>query len=274
MQHTKQEKRVADLLTTGQVQGLLRVDRTTIYRMVEDGRLPAIRVGKQWRFEKDEIEHWLQDQASPTAAVLAANYASSQVPAALSGGPPASPNLSEILPLTCVQLMQDAFAEMLGVMVVITDMLGQAITQVSNPCAFFVAATQKAGGITACARTWQGLAESISLEPRYSTSEVGLLCARGLIRSRSELKGMVILGGIAPEGWPPGSQQLTAIAASLCVEPAVLEANLGAVHRLDKAQCEKALRYVQRIADIVSHMAEDRSSIYGKLQAIASLTTL
>jgi excisionase family DNA binding protein len=261
---------MADLLTTGQVQGLLRVDRTTIYRMVEGGRLPAIRVGKQWRFEKEEIERWLQAQASPTASALPA----SQAPTSLSAGPSASPHLSEILPLACVQLMQDAFAEMLGVMLVITDMRGQPITQVSNPCPFFVAATQKAGGAAACTQTWQGLAESISLEPRYSTSEVGLLCARGLIRSRSDLKGMVILGGIAPESWPPGGEQLAAIAASLCVEPAVLEANQGAVHRLDKAQREKALRFVQRIADIVSHIAEDRSSIYGRLQAIASLTTL
>ncbi len=265
---------MADLLTTGQVQGLLKVNRTTIYRMVEGGRLPAIRVGKQWRFEKDEIERWLQAQASPVASVLPASPAASQAPTALSAGPAVSPQLAEILPLTCVQLMQDAFAEMLGVMLVITDMRGQPITQVSNPCPFFVAATQKAGGAAACTQTWQGLAESISLEPRYIASEVGLLCARGLIRSRSDLRGMVILGGIAPEAWPPASQLLASIARNLCVEPAVLEANLGAVHRLDKTQRERALRFVQRIADIVSHIAEDRSSIYGKLQAIASLTTL
>src|SRR5271157_1554396 len=102
---------MADLLTTGQVQGLLRVDRTTIYRMVEDRRLPAIRVGKQWRFEKDEIERWLQAQTSPQAAPLAANPASGQA-AAPSTGPCAAPHLSEILPLTCVQLLQDAFADM------------------------------------------------------------------------------------------------------------------------------------------------------------------
>ena len=47
---------MADLLTTNQVQTLLKVDRTTIYRMVEQGRLPAIRVGKQWRFSRPEIE--------------------------------------------------------------------------------------------------------------------------------------------------------------------------------------------------------------------------
>ena len=64
-----------DLLTTTQVQDLLQVDRTTIYRMVESGRLPAIRVGKQWRFSRPEIERWLGTAASlvrPTATALQA----------------------------------------------------------------------------------------------------------------------------------------------------------------------------------------------------------
>jgi excisionase family DNA binding protein len=265
---------MADLLTTGQVQDLLQVDRTTIYRMVEDGRLPAIRVGKQWRFGKDEIERWLQERASPMATALAASPVANQAPTELTVGPSATPHLSEILPLACVQLMQDVFAEMLGVMLVITDMQGQPITQISNPCAFFVAATQNAGGTSACTRTWQGLAESISLEPTYIASEVGLLCARGLIRLRSELKGMVILGGIAPATWPPDAEQLAAIARNLCVEPAVLEAKVNAVYRLDKAQSEKTLRFAQRIADTFSHIVEDRSLIQSKLQAIASLATL
>ena len=42
---------MADLLTTSQVQDRLQVDRTTIYRMIDAGHLPAIRVGKQWRFQ-------------------------------------------------------------------------------------------------------------------------------------------------------------------------------------------------------------------------------
>jgi hypothetical protein len=103
---------------------------------------------------------------------------------------------------------------------------------------------------------------------------LGLLCARGLIRSRSELKGMVILGGIAPEPWPPCDEQLAAITHDLGAEPSILRANVNAVHQLDTAQRDKALRFVQRIADIFSHIAEDRGLIYGRLQAIASLTSL
>jgi hypothetical protein len=88
---------------------------------------------------------------------------------------------------------------------------------------------------------------------------MGLLCARGLIRFGSELKGMVVVGGIAPEVWPPAWPQLEALARQFGSQPAAVIESAAAVHRLDKAAQDTALRFVQRIADIFSHIAEDRS---------------
>ena len=50
------------LLTVRQLQELLRVDRVTIYRMLEAGALPGFKVGGQWRFSQGEIEAWLNSQ--------------------------------------------------------------------------------------------------------------------------------------------------------------------------------------------------------------------
>ena len=44
-----------ELLTANQVQRLFDVDRSTIYRMASDGRLPAVKIGRQWRFPADGI---------------------------------------------------------------------------------------------------------------------------------------------------------------------------------------------------------------------------
>jgi excisionase family DNA binding protein len=259
-----------DLLTTGQVQDLLHVDRTTIYRMIEDGRLPAIRVGKQWRFPREDLDRWLQAQGLPAPTDVARPAATKPASTSSAAAP-----LSDVLPLTCAQLIQDIFAEMLGCTLVITDMQGQPVTQVSNPSGFFLAATQHtSGGWAACVRTWQQLAGSVSLEPRFASSELGLLCARGLIRQGSELKGLVVASCIAPEDWPPGSGQIAAMAQRLDAEPAYLEANCSAVFHLDKAQRERVLRFLQRMADVFSHMVEDRSLIYNRLQTIADLASL
>ncbi len=114
----------------------------------------------------------------------------------------------------------------------------------------------------------------VSLEPRFMASELGLLCARGLIRLRSELKGIVVAGGIAPDAWPPSAEQIAGLAEALGAEPAYLAANANLVYRLERGQRDKVLRSVQRIADIFSHITEDRSLIYDRLQAIAALTAV
>lgn len=251
---------MTDLLTTKQVQTLLRVDRTTIYRMVESGRLPAIRVGKQWRFARPEIERWL---ATSRVAQVEAQLATSRV----DGGNEADDDLRSALPIMCAQLIQDVFAEMLGVMIVVTDMQGRPITQVSNPCGFFVALTEKNPKVLMqCVHTWQQLAGDPSLAPKFSRSEMDLLCARGLIRAGTELKGMVVIGGIAPETWPPSNERLADMAKAFGVTLDDLRASLGAVHRLDRTAQARALQYVQRIADVFSHMIEERSQVLARVK--------
>jgi len=48
------------LLTTEQVARYLRVDKFTVYRLVAQKKLPAFRVGNQWRFKRKMLEQWLQ----------------------------------------------------------------------------------------------------------------------------------------------------------------------------------------------------------------------
>lgn len=48
-----------NLLTTVQVAEYLKVDKFTIYRLVAQKKIPAFRVGSQWRFKKSVIEAWL-----------------------------------------------------------------------------------------------------------------------------------------------------------------------------------------------------------------------
>ena len=49
-----------NLLTTQQVAEYLRVDKFTIYRLVTQKKIPAFKIGKQWRFKRDMIEAWLK----------------------------------------------------------------------------------------------------------------------------------------------------------------------------------------------------------------------
>ena len=49
-------------LTTDDVLEYLQVNLRTVYRLIKAGRIPAIRVGRQWRFRKRDIDAWLESQ--------------------------------------------------------------------------------------------------------------------------------------------------------------------------------------------------------------------
>jgi len=48
-----------NLLTAVQVARYLKVDRFTVYRLVSQKKIPAFKVGNQWRFKRQMIDAWL-----------------------------------------------------------------------------------------------------------------------------------------------------------------------------------------------------------------------
>jgi excisionase family DNA binding protein len=51
------------LLTVGEVATLMRVSNMTVYRMIKAGQLGAIRVGKNYRIRRSDVERYLTDRA-------------------------------------------------------------------------------------------------------------------------------------------------------------------------------------------------------------------
>src|SRR5690348_6714876 len=49
-------------LTTEEVLEYLQVNLRTVYRLIKAGKIPAVRVGRQWRFRKTDIDAWLDSQ--------------------------------------------------------------------------------------------------------------------------------------------------------------------------------------------------------------------
>jgi excisionase family DNA binding protein len=55
-------------LTTEEVLEYLQVNLRTVYRLIKAGKIPAVRVGRQWRFRKSDIDAWLDSQRPRPAA--------------------------------------------------------------------------------------------------------------------------------------------------------------------------------------------------------------
>jgi excisionase family DNA binding protein len=57
-------------LTTEEVLAYLQVNLRTVYRLIKAGKIPAVRVGRQWRFRKRDIDAWLDSQRSRGADLI------------------------------------------------------------------------------------------------------------------------------------------------------------------------------------------------------------
>jgi excisionase family DNA binding protein len=169
------------MLTARQVGDLLDVDATTIYRMAGDGRLPAVRVGRQWRFPADAIDRLLAPEgpADPVA------------PSSLPSVPPG-----------LATAVLEVVAPTLGVSMVVTDVAGRPITDVVNPAPYLAARLDDPDFVASCVHDWAGFAADPELAPRLRPSRFGFLCAHSFVRTGTSLTAMVLAGGIAPDGAP------------------------------------------------------------------------
>jgi excisionase family DNA binding protein len=255
---------MAELLTTRQVQESLHVDRTTIYRLVANGQLPALRVGKQWRFTRAAVESWLQYNTAPAAAPASAD---ADDPAEMAA-------VFAHVSLAGVQELQDTMADLLGVMLVVTDMQGHTITEPSNVCGYYRSLMRDEGLGRLCDVTWPQLAAALPLKPQFVRSQLGPLCARGFIRVENHLEGMLVAGCVAPDTWPPTHEMLSLAASKAGVDPGQIAGSVAAVHHLSSADHERVLGAIQLIADIISQMIAERLAFVRQLRAIGSLASV
>ena len=246
------------LLTTKEVQDLFKVDKSTIYRMAEDGRIPAVKVGRQWRFPADQLDNLLGG-AAPT----------------LTPSPSAPPAgelaIEATLPAETAQTVADLAADMFGVMAVVTDMDGNSLSTVANPCGYFSAVFEGIYTADHCAQSWRRLGEEIDLEPRFLPSDLGFLCARSFIRQGDRLVGMFIVGGVAPEEWPPSDAVVAVAAAETGVDEATIREHINEVYWIDRPHQQWIVRNLSRMSDLLSQLAEGRGRLIAKLESIAAL---
>jgi len=56
-----------EILTIGELSEYLKIPRSTLYKLCQEGRIPSQKVpsqkvGRHWRFRKDTIDKWLDSQ--------------------------------------------------------------------------------------------------------------------------------------------------------------------------------------------------------------------
>lgn len=165
------QDRFRSLLSAEEVGHALGIDVSTVYRMAGDGRLPARKIGRQWRFPAEAV----RPQYPPAALDPGLAHATIAVA-----------------------------ADLLGVMLVVTDLEGRPLTPFANPCRRFTDAAEQ--DVEACLGEWREIAAGHDLGTRFRRSALGFDCAAAFVRSGDRLVGMVIAGGVGDSG---GTHPLT-----------------------------------------------------------------
>ncbi len=50
------------IMTVHDIANYLRLSEAKVYKLAKEGQLPALRVGKSWRFRKDMIDEWMRKE--------------------------------------------------------------------------------------------------------------------------------------------------------------------------------------------------------------------
>jgi excisionase family DNA binding protein len=253
---------VEDLLTTRQLQNLLRVDRITIYRMLNDGRLRGFKVGGQWRFSRREIEAWLQEQQAGLGRTPAPSWPAES---------PAPP--SQVLPMTCIQAIQAVCAEALDIAVVTTGLDGTPLAGVSNSCDFCNLILSTESGRLRCAESWRQ-----QLDGQLHACHAGLLCASAPVYVGGQRVANISacqfvaqpLNG-APAGWTAG---LATLAADLGLAEADLSAAAASIRRVPEPALARISSLVEQVAVTLGQIGQERLGLVSRLRRIAEITNL
>lgn len=51
-----------DIMTLKEVAKYLGLHVMTVYKLTREGRVPAAKIGGQWRFKRNVLDHWLEAQ--------------------------------------------------------------------------------------------------------------------------------------------------------------------------------------------------------------------
>jgi len=242
-------------LTTKQVQDLFKIDRITVYRMLQDGRLKGVKIGNQWRFPQREVDRLLTG-AVPEIEVESETESES------------------IFPIHCVQTIQDLFTSVSRCTSLTVDNQGEMVTEISQPGPFCQLLLSTEKGKEICKASWKSMAEQINTRSEIFTSHAGLKFFGSVIISQNKKQGAFLSGEFyfADDDEIKTEEQVREIARKCGLPEQDLIDAAHQVRRLTKQEQEHLALQPAAAANAVESILNERGSFMQRLQQIANLT--
>lgn len=243
---------MTELLTTRQVQNLLQVDRITIYRMLQDGRLKGVKIGQQWRFPLPEVERFLNGEGAVEEVSATA--------------PP--------LPVHCLQTVQDLFASVSQVGGLVVDPAGEPVTALSGKCQLCRMMQSTPTGAQACRNSWKAMTAAALQGERQFTCHAGLNYLVAPIMDGDALAGWLLAGQIRLANPIPEeqTQHLPDLARAHALPASALQEAFRQAPLIPSEKHTLLHTWVTSAATAMESIMLERAGFMERLQQIANLT--
>jgi ligand-binding sensor protein len=216
--------------------------------------LNGVKVGKQWRFYASEINDLLSGARRIN-----------------DGNVPISTN---VLPLHCMQPVQDVFAEIAEVGAVTTSREGQPLTRLSNSCDFCKLILGSDEGRQACIASWRRLAEQKQNSPEFITCHAGLQYARARIEVAGELIAILVAGQFYLQKPDEGEEKrrIENLAIKYHIEPDLLFRAAQQLSVLDDRKASQLDGWLEEVARTFEQISSERANLMHRLHQIAAMS--
>lgn len=238
-------------LTTKQVQELFKVDRITVYRMLQDGRLKGIKIANQWRFSQKEIERLLSGVSLPEEV-----------------------EIESVFPIHCVQTIQNLYSSVSKFNAFVIDLDGELVTKASRETTFCRLMQLSAQGKAACKASRQQFLAAAREGKTEFKCQAGLSYVGAPILDQGRIQGLFLSGQFFLKQPPEAHllQKSEQIAKEFHLDQeAVLDA-LRHISTLTAEQREHLLEQPAAAAQAIESIMSERSTFMKRLQQIADLT--
>ena len=248
---------MAELLTTKQLQDVLKIDRITVYRMLSDGRLKGVKVGNQWRFPRSEINRLLGEETEKQEINVPSN------------------NLTDF-PSDCIQKVQGIFAGIIGIGAISVTLEGEVLTEptFSNP--FCRLMLSHPSGRLACQASWRKIAKQTSKQPVFQTCHAGLCYLRSQIEFNDQPAAWMIAGQYYIKSPEPEKEheRLQQLSEKHDIHLAQLSQTISKVPVLNLKQQTQVQEWTPKVAATVQSILCERSDLLGRLERISELSAI
>jgi len=60
------DEKPGDVLTIEELSAYLKIPKSTLYKLVREGKVPCQKIGRHWRFRKEAIDRWWEETHGDT----------------------------------------------------------------------------------------------------------------------------------------------------------------------------------------------------------------